>query len=190
MNILTLNLISGRVHYHFFPSGHFESQWSGCMKNAHGFEDWRMGLAELRQRTKNGGHTTEAIGIRLVYGGSTFRNPWFVTAETEVELQALSAEAPLHIPATIELIRAIRETYCNVPLSFFLKPPFLQTCLSGNVIMRWMQTVLACQICVVTGIMVFFTKLLALWPGIAPINRIFAFQNVAFRSVWRRDRKL
>lgn len=124
MNIMTLNLISGRVHYHFFPSGHLESQWSGCMENAHGFEDWRIGLLELRQQTRNSGHTTQAIGIRLVYGGSAFCNPCLVTAETQVELQALSAEAPLHIPAAIELIRAIRETYCNVPVFLFFETSF------------------------------------------------------------------
>ncbi|NDY72919.1 hypothetical protein DO021_15860 [Desulfobacter hydrogenophilus] len=124
MNIMTLNLISGRVHYHFFPSGHVESQWSGCMENAHGFEDWRIGLAKLRQRTQNSGHTTDAIGVRLLYGGSTFHNPWRVTAETESELQALSAEAPLHVPAAIEFIRAIRETYYNVPLFLLFETAF------------------------------------------------------------------
>ena len=124
MNIMTLNLISSRVHYHFFPSGHFEAQWSGCMENAHGFEEWRTGLAALKQRIQNSGHTADAIGVRLVHGGSAFRNPWLVTAETEKELQALSAEAPLHIPATIELIRAIRKTYCNIPLFLFFETSF------------------------------------------------------------------
>jgi len=124
MNIMTLNLISGRAHYHFFPSGHVESLWSGCMENAHGFEQWRTGLAKLREQIQNGGYTADAIGLRLVYGGATFCNPWRVTAATESELQALSAEAPLHIPAAIELIRAIRETYCNVPLFLFFETAF------------------------------------------------------------------
>lgn len=124
MNIMTLNLISGRVHYHFFSSGHVEPLWSGCMENAHGAEQWRRGLERLCRQIQNDGHTTDAIGLRLVYGGATFRNPWRVTDQTPKDLQRLSSEAPLHIPPAIELIRAVRDTYGNVPFFLFFETAF------------------------------------------------------------------
>ena len=57
----------------------------------------------------------EAIGHRVVHGGSVFRAATLVTDEVERKIDELSALAPLHNPANLAGIRAARAAFPGVP---------------------------------------------------------------------------
>lgn len=56
-----------------------------------------------------------AVGHRVVHGGSDFDGPTLITAEVELEIDALSRLAPLHNPANLLGIRAARAALPQVP---------------------------------------------------------------------------
>ncbi len=56
-----------------------------------------------------------AVGHRIVNGGSTYREPHRVTTEMRDELRRISAYAPEHLPAQLEIIDLINERLPNLP---------------------------------------------------------------------------
>jgi acetate kinase len=57
----------------------------------------------------------DAIGHRVVHGGSDFRAATLVDAATEAALLALSSLAPLHQPRAVAGIHALRRIYPKIP---------------------------------------------------------------------------
>ena len=58
----------------------------------------------------------DAIGVRVVHGGSSFVEPVVVTEEMLDELDALSDLAPLHNPKSIEAIRTALREHRGIPI--------------------------------------------------------------------------
>ena len=57
----------------------------------------------------------QAAGHRIVHGGPHYTSPRKITRELQDDLKQLVPLAPLHLPAQIELIEAIRLHYPNLP---------------------------------------------------------------------------
>jgi acetate kinase len=57
----------------------------------------------------------DAIGHRVVHGGSVFTQPVLLDAEAEVALEALAGLAPLHNPPSLAAIESLRSLRPNLP---------------------------------------------------------------------------
>jgi acetate kinase len=58
-----------------------------------------------------GDRRPEVVGHRVAHGGSTFTAPVAIDVEAEAAIEALSPLAPLHNPANVEGIRALRRAF-------------------------------------------------------------------------------
>ena len=56
----------------------------------------------------------DAIGHRIVHGGTSFSSPTLLDEEAVKEIEALTPLAPLHIPANLEAVRHCREFWPNI----------------------------------------------------------------------------
>ena len=56
-----------------------------------------------------------AVGHRVVQGGARFFEPTLVTPLVEINIDELSALAPLHNPGALQGIRAARAAFADVP---------------------------------------------------------------------------
>ncbi|MDQ1399127.1 MAG: acetate kinase, partial [Acidimicrobiaceae bacterium] len=70
---------------------------------------------EALQRLVEGGRPIDAVGHRIVHGGTEFSQPVLVDPEVVVRLEALTALAPLHQPAGLAGIRAALAAFPDVP---------------------------------------------------------------------------
>jgi acetate kinase len=70
---------------------------------------------EALQRLVEGCRPIDAVGHRIVHGGTEFSQPALVDPEVVVRLEALTALAPLHQPAGLAGIRAAAEAFPDVP---------------------------------------------------------------------------
>jgi len=68
-----------------------------------------------------------AVGHRVVHGGSRFIEPTLITAEVEEHIEALSALAPLHNPANVAGIRAAKKAMPSIPQVAVFDTAFHQT---------------------------------------------------------------
>jgi acetate kinase len=59
--------------------------------------------------------TLQAVGHRVVHGGERYRTAVRITPEVERSIDELSELAPLHNPASLQVIRAVRELLPGVP---------------------------------------------------------------------------
>jgi acetate kinase len=59
--------------------------------------------------------TIDAVGHRLVHGGSEFRDPVRLDASVEARLEALVPLAPLHLPPALDCVRAARRAFPALP---------------------------------------------------------------------------
>lgn len=68
-----------------------------------------------------------AIGHRVVHGGETFKSSTIVTDEVIEEIAELSELAPLHNPASVAGIRAVKSILPNIPQVVVFDTAFHQT---------------------------------------------------------------
>ena len=68
-----------------------------------------------------------AIGHRVVHGGETFKSSTIVTDELIEEIAELSELAPLHNPASVAGIRAVKSILPNIPQVVVFDTAFHQT---------------------------------------------------------------
>ena len=68
-----------------------------------------------------------AIGHRVVHGGETFKSSTIVTDEVIKEIAELSELAPLHNPASVAGIRAVKSILPNIPQVVVFDTAFHQT---------------------------------------------------------------
>lgn len=73
----------------------------------HQAEALGFALEHLRQR--QGHRQPDAVGHRVVHGGTRYRHPTLIDDEVEQKIAAMSGLAPLHNPANLEAIRAARQ---------------------------------------------------------------------------------
>ncbi|MCU1533804.1 MAG: acetate kinase [Glaciihabitans sp.] len=72
-------------------------------------------------------HSIDAVGHRVVHGGSDFTAATLITDRVEQQVDELSSLAPLHNPANLLGIRAAREALPNVPHVAVFDTAFHQT---------------------------------------------------------------
>src|SRR6478609_279458 len=68
-----------------------------------------------------------AVGHRVVHGGARFFEPTLITALVEINIDELSALAPLHNPGALQGIRAARAAFADVPHVAVFDTAFHQT---------------------------------------------------------------
>ncbi|WP_460772340.1 acetate/propionate family kinase [Microbacterium sp. GXF7504] len=68
-----------------------------------------------------------AVGHRVVHGGARFLEPTLITRLVEINIQDLSALAPLHNPGALQGIRAARESFPRIPHVAVFDTAFHQT---------------------------------------------------------------
>jgi acetate kinase len=78
--------------------------------------------AEVLRRVKE----IEAVGVRVVHGGSRFTKPALVDDAVIAEIAKLSDVAPLHNPLALEVIKEVRRTL-DVPVVAVFDTAFHQT---------------------------------------------------------------
>ncbi|MBN1341455.1 MAG: acetate/propionate family kinase [Phycisphaerae bacterium] len=91
-----------------------------------GFAGLGAVLDEASRACDEGGVSTgiDAIAIRATYGGSAFRGSEIVTADVVRRLEALVGQAPLHVPAAVELIRGCGRVASGVPIVLTFETAF------------------------------------------------------------------
>ena len=75
----------------------------------------RIILDRLTHEASLAGRRIEAVGHRVVHGGERFTEPVLLSDEVITVIDELSALAPLHNPAGLAGIRAVREQWPDVP---------------------------------------------------------------------------
>jgi acetate kinase len=76
-------------------------------------EDWDGGTGVLSHLV--GEERIEAVGHRVVHGGSLFAGPVVVDDDVEAQIESLTSLAPLHQPRALAGIRAARKEFSGVP---------------------------------------------------------------------------
>jgi acetate kinase len=72
-------------------------------------------------------HPPVAVGHRVVHGGARFFEPTLVTPLVEINIDELSALAPLHNPGALQGIRAARQAFPDLPHVAVFDTAFHQT---------------------------------------------------------------
>ena len=112
MTILALNPGSSTLKYALYRGEKFVS---GETLEGHP-------TADVLRRVKD----VEAVGVRVVHGGSRFEEPAVVDDAVIGEIEKLSDIAPLHNPLALEVIREVRRTL-DVPVVAVFDTAFHQT---------------------------------------------------------------
>lgn len=73
------------------------------------------GLDQLRRAVRSGLSDAQAVGHRIVHGGTRFSGPALLDADVEGELRALSELAPLHQERGLRALDAVRELLPRLP---------------------------------------------------------------------------
>lgn len=88
----------------------------GGPEPSHLVEHWdRSDAADIARFVEESAGRVDAVGHRVVHGGSSFREPVVVDQRVEEAILALSSLAPLHQPAAVAGIRAVRTVLRDVP---------------------------------------------------------------------------
>lgn len=69
----------------------------------------------------------DAVGVRVVHGGSRFENPAVVDDEVLAEIRKLSELAPLHNPLAVDAIEKVRRERKGIPIVAVFDTAFHQT---------------------------------------------------------------
>ncbi len=75
----------------------------------------RVDPAQLREALGSGLGAADAVGHRIVHGGTRFREPVAVDAAVEAELRALVDLAPLHQPKSLDALDAVSRALPQLP---------------------------------------------------------------------------
>ena len=99
----------------------------GPEHSAHDYESQSEALAAIAERLKNESAAPVAIGHRVVHGGVHLTEHQRITPEVLETLEQAVHFAPLHIPGSLELIRATEKLYPGVPQFACFDTAFHQT---------------------------------------------------------------
>jgi acetate kinase len=81
----------------------------------------------MPSEARSDGDDIDAVGVRVVHGGSRFENPAIVDDAVLNEIRALSSLAPLHNPLAVEVIEKVRRERSGVPIVAVFDTAFHQT---------------------------------------------------------------
>jgi len=112
MNILVLNPGSSSL-----KSGFFRFPGEVSMKTSG---------AEVMEVVNSVGQPVDAVGVRVVHGGSRFEDPALVDDDVLAEIRKLSALAPAHNPLAVDVIEKVRRAL-SVPIVAVFDTAFHQT---------------------------------------------------------------
>jgi acetate kinase len=84
------------------------------IEGAAGFSDHTAALDALLSRIKEPARP-DAVGHRVVHGGSHYREPVWVDDRVLADLDELSSLVPLHVPPALRVIRHLRRALPHVP---------------------------------------------------------------------------
>ena len=112
--VLTLNSGSSSLKWgvHHIDALHCETLFASCVAaadNNRPFDDIATHIVDNRLPA------VAAIGHRLVHGGPTLRQPCRIDDAVLLRLDEASHFAPLHLPCALQLIRASRQHFQDLP---------------------------------------------------------------------------
>ena len=84
-------------------------------------------LVVMKLLNRESGLIPDAVGHRVVHGGSVFARHAFVDDEVMEKLEPLGRMAPLHNPPAIALVRACQELYPELPQALVFDTAFHST---------------------------------------------------------------
>jgi acetate kinase len=118
--ILALNAGSSSVKYALFEGGSREPFESGVVdleRESIGYgEAAGRAVAAAREAAGSAGpRPIDAVGHRIVHGGSRFRSSVLIDGAVERAIGELAALAPLHNPPALEVLEAARRALPDVP---------------------------------------------------------------------------
>lgn len=126
MNVLVLNPGSSTLKYAVYgaPASAGAPLLSGLVD--------KVGPGEMPRATveaigKSGGNEIEAVGCRVVHGGSRFVDPVRVDDDVLDSIRELSELAPLHNPLAVQVIEEVRRSLPNVPVVAVFDTAFHKT---------------------------------------------------------------
>jgi acetate kinase len=124
MKILVLNPGSSSLKYGIFtmPEEAGVSPASGLVENVA-----RGGMAAAAGEAIGKASDVQAVGCRVVHGGSRFVTPVRIDDAVIRELGQLSELAPLHNPAAIDVIEEVRTSLPGIPVVAVFDTAFHQT---------------------------------------------------------------
>lgn len=94
--------------YHSVKGGQQQVHYADMPNHGAAFDE----VMELLKKDKM---TPDALGHRVVHGGTRFSQPTRMDDETIAQLEELSSLAPLHNPPALNLIRRSRQAYPDLP---------------------------------------------------------------------------
>lgn len=130
MNVLVLKPRQQTLDYCLFAEGWSRPVLEGKYNDYRSDEGSRRALAALSQQLHDlppplgSPPPPDLIALRSVFGGEEFREPTVVNAKVIQRLEQLVPHAPLHIPATLSLLRACRQSLKKVPLVLVFETAF------------------------------------------------------------------
>lgn len=113
MAVLVLNTGSSTVKYELIDVGSGERLRKGLAERIGENGDHAAALKSVVQAL--GDLTPEAVGHRVVHGGTRFRAPVLIDEQVMAAIEELSPLAPLHNPINLDGIRAAQEAFPGVP---------------------------------------------------------------------------
>jgi acetate kinase len=66
----------------------------------------------------------DMIGVRVLFGGEPFPRPVLATDTVLRDLESLVPQAPLHLPGSIELVKALRSSFPGTPVALIFETSF------------------------------------------------------------------
>jgi acetate kinase len=91
-----------------------------------GSSSLKSAIYEMPAEVRNDGDV-DAVGVRVVHGGSRFENPAIVDDAVLNEIRDLSALAPLHNPLAVDAIEKVRRERSGIPIVAVFDTAFHQT---------------------------------------------------------------
>ena len=113
MNVLTINTGSSSIKYELLDAATGSSITSGLVEGLMTPEAFQEGVKSLIAVAQQ--HTVDAVGHRVVHGGSTYSDAVRIDNQVINDIERWSALAPLHNPRNLAGIRALKSAMSDIP---------------------------------------------------------------------------
>jgi len=121
MDILVMNATRRKLRAAWFSGDAREAMGTARFEDYRGPGNCLSVVTELLRQVTT---SPDVIGIRLPFGGAAFDGPARVTSRVMQQLDALVAQAPLHVPPAITLIETCRRLLPQVPIVLAFETAF------------------------------------------------------------------
>src|SRR3954454_18001906 len=92
-----------------------------------GSSSLKSAMYEMPEEKRIDGSDVDAVGVRVVHGGSRFETPVIVDDAVIEEINKLTALAPLHNPLAVDAIETVRRERKGVPIVAVFDTAFHRT---------------------------------------------------------------